>query len=253
MVLFLRLLPLLIACLEAAVFWLQLRQPLSYPWIVLLGVLALPLATVLIAWKRLPIRDAFERMLPSFVLIASLAFALLLVEGPVAVWMVVVLAALTALISLEFLFLLVYDPPRYPVNGLSRANIAFVPIAVWYAASTSNGLIIFLHVSPAWHVALMVVIGALLFRTTGHTGATAREQGVWSLVGMVVGLHAGLLGIMLPVAMPVHGLISAMLMSASLRVRRYVYEPRLSARQAWIEGSAALILFTTALATAKWL
>lgn len=253
MMLLYRLLPFLIALLEAAVFWWQIRNPLTFPWIVILGIFALPAATIAIAWKRIPLRDAFERMLPSWILLLALAFALLLIEGPFAVGAVVFLSGLSTFISLELLFLLVYDPPRYPVNGISHANIAFVPLAVWYAASTSVGLLVFLHTPPVWHVMVMVVLGAVLFRTTGHAGASLHEKAVWSLIGAIVGAHVGLLGIMLPLSMPMHGLIAAVIMSAALRVRRYVYAPRPSTKQAWIEGAAAILLFISSLATAKWL
>lgn len=253
MILLLRFLPFIVAFLEGGVFWLQMQNPLTYPWIIAVGIVALPVATFLISWKRLPLSDAFERMLPSWVLLIALAFALLLTEGPLAVWAVILIAAGSAFISLELLFLLVYDPPRYPVNGISRANIAYVPMAVWYAASTSVGLLVFLHTPPIWHVAIMVILGAILFRVTGHSGASLHEKAVWSLVGAIVGAHVGLLGIMLPVSMPVHGLIAAAIMSAALRARRYIYAPRPSSRQAWIEGIAAVLLFISSLATAKWL
>ncbi|MEO5927246.1 MAG: hypothetical protein ABIO72_00925 [Patescibacteria group bacterium] len=253
MILLYRFLPLLVAVLEGVLFWSQMNNPLTYPWIVVFGIIALPAATVAIAWKRLPLSDAFERILPSFILLLALAFALLLVEGPLAVWAVIIIASVSVFISLELLFLLVYDPPRYPVNGISRANIAYVPIAVWYAASTSVGLLVFLHTPPIWHVALMTVLGAVLFRTTGHSGASLHEKAVWSLLGALVGVHIGLLGIMLPISMPMHGLIAAFLVSVTLRARRYLYAPHPSPRQAWIEGVAAVLLFVTSLSTAKWL
>jgi hypothetical protein len=253
MILFLRFLPLLVAILEGLVFWAQLQEPLLYPWVVGIGILALPAATIAISWKRLPLRDAFERMLPSFVLLLALAFALLLVEGQLGMWAVILVAVVSSFISLELLFLLVYDAPRYPVNGISRANIAYVPIAVWYAASTSVGLLVFLHTPPTWHVALMVVLGAVLFRTTGHSGASLHEKAVWSLLGAIIGAHVGLLGIMLPVSMPMHGLIAAFIVSVTLRARRYLYAPHPSNRQAWIEGIASILLFIGSLATAKWL
>lgn len=253
MTIFLRLLPWLIALGEGILFWFQLQHPLTYPWIVIFGVIAMPLATIAIAWRRFLLRDAFERMLPSYVLIASLAFALLLAEGTIAVWCVIAIAMITSFISLELLFLMVYDPSRYPVNGISRANVAYVPVAVWYAASTSNGLIVFLHAAPIWHISLLTVMGAILFRTTEHATATREEKSVWMILGAVIGAQVGLLGVMLPVSMPLHGLIAAAILSSALRVRRYLYHPKPSLRQAWIEGIGAVVLFIGALATAKWL
>ncbi len=251
--LLLRLLPFCVALIEGVCFWLQLLHPLAYPWIAALGVLAMPSAVVMIAWRRISLHDAFERMLPSIVLTISLAFALLLVEGRVAIWSLLAIAAGSAYLSLEMLFVMVYHPSRYPVNGLSRINIAYVPVAVWYAASTSSGLLVFLHTRSIWHVVLMTVIGAALFRTTGHTDATAEEKNIWMVLGALIGVHVGLLGILLPVAMSVQGLIAAFLLSATLRIRRYLYHPKPSRMQAWIEGGAAFALFLLTLVTAKWL
>lgn len=253
MIVFLRLLPLGVAALQIAAFVYQVRQPLSYPWVVLFGVAALPAASFAIGWSRVRMRDVVGRMLPSFVLLASLGFALLLAEGRWAVWTIILLASATCFISLELLFLLAYDPPRYPVNGLSRVNIAYVPIAVWYAAATSSGLLVFLHMEKVWHVVFMTLLGAVLFHTTDHQDVTFRGRTLWTLLGALVGLHAGLLGVLLPLSMPMQGIIAAFMLSASLRVRRYLYDPKPSVKQAWVEGVAAASAFVAVLTSAKWL
>lgn len=253
MTIFFRFLPFLVALLQVGIFYGQISHPLSYPWLVLIGVIALPVASFAISWKRLAWRDMLSRMVPSFILLASLAFSLLLVEGALAVWTVIVLASVSCYASLELLFLLVYHPSRYPVNGLSRVNIAYVPIAIWYAAATSSGLLVFLMMDRVWHVLFMVVLGALLFRTTGHTEASMVEKTVWTILGALIGAHVGLLGILLPVSMPVQGLIAAFLLSGSLRTRRYIYEPKPSGQQAWIEALSAVAAFVVVLSTTKWL
>lgn len=250
---FLRLLPFFIALITALVFFLQLQHPLQYPWIVIIGVIILPLASVGLAWKKLSFRDLLEKMLPSYILTTSLAFSLLLLEGQFSFLLVIALAAIATFLSLELLFLLVYDPSRYPVNGLSRLTIAYVPIAIWYAAATSSGLMIFLHTDRFWHILLMTLLGAILFRTTGHPGATPSQNAIWMLIGALLGAHVGLLGVMLPLAMPVQGTIAALLLCGPLRVRRYMHSPKPTLRQAWIEGATVVAAFIMTLATAKWL
>lgn len=253
MTIFLRILPFLVSLFEVGVFYLQITKPLTYPWIVLAGVVALPLASFAISFKRLSLRDMLGKMIPSFVLLATLAFSLLLAEGAFAVWAIIILAALSCFISLELLFLLISHSSRYPVNGLSRVNIAYVPIAIWYAAATSSGLLVFLHMDRVWHVVFMLSLGGILFRTTGHAGASASEKTVWTVLGMLVGAQAGLLGVLLPVSMAMQGTIAAFILCVSLRARRYMVEPKPTGRQAWVEAVTAAASFAVVLSTAKWL
>lgn len=252
MILLLRILPFCVALFEACVFIVQQQYPSAYPWIVSTGFVVLVIATMLLGWKRVHFFDLLEKMLPTYVLFASLAFGLLLVEGPVAIWITIGLAALSSFLSLELLFLLAYHPSAYPVNGLSRLNIAYVPLSVWYAVFTSSGLMIFLHSSRVWHLLITVLLGGVLFRTTGHPGATHRQNAVWTVIGCLVGLEIGLAGWMLPLSMQMQGIVAAGLFVGMLRVRRYLYEPRPSRRTAWSESIAFVVLFVASLLTAKW-
>lgn len=253
MIIILRALPALVAILQLVVVYNQAQHPLQYPWIVLVGVVALPLASIAIAWRRVGFIDMLEKMTPSFVLMASLAFALLLTEGRASLTFIAIIASVASFVSLELLFILAFNPARYPVNGLSRVNIAYVPLAVWYVAATSSGLLTFLHMDRVWHVAIMVGLGAVLFRTTGHPGATFQQNIVWTILGALIGAHIGLLGILLSVSMATQGIIAAFLLSSALRARRYMYDPKPSVRQAWVEGVGAAALFSLVLGTAKWL
>lgn len=253
MILFLRLVPLLVGLLEAGVFWAQRGNPTFYPWIVVVGVAAVPSASLLIAWGRVRFFDLLEKMTPSFLLIASLAFGLLLIEGTVPFMVMLALASVCSFISLELLFLLSYHPSAYPVNGLSRLNIAYVPLIVWYAVATSSGLRVFLHVNPAWHLVLVAALGVVLFRTTGHPGASLRQNAVWAVVGALVGFEVGAVGLLLPLSMEMQGLLAAILLCATLRARRYLYDPKPSRRMAWLEASAATSVFLMSLLSAKWL
>lgn len=253
MIVFIRFLPLLAALLNAALFWLQTEQPGTYPFFVLIGVASVPVASFLIAWRRLKLTDLLEKMAPTFVFLLSLAFGLLLAEHPPAILTIVVLASVATYLSLELLFLLAFNPAAYPVNGLSRVNMAYVPIAVWYAVSTSAGLLVFLHVNRAIHLLITAGLGALLFRTTNHPGATSRQNAVWTLVGVLTGLEIGWIGLLLPISMGMQGIVAALIFTSALRVRRYLFDPKPSRRMAWSEAAAVFLLCVALAGTAKWL
>jgi hypothetical protein len=253
MMLFLRILPFLVGACQALVFWMQLEQPLRYPWIVLIGVCSLPLAVFALTWKRIRFLDVLEKMIPTFVLVLTLAFGLLLAEGAFARTVIIVLAALASMVSLEFLFLLICQPERYPVNGLSRLNLAYVPLIFWYVAATSSGLLVFVHADRGAYIIVLMAVSMILFRTTGYPGASFQQHLIWMTVGAMIGLHVALLGIFLPINMAAQGMIAALVGSAALRARRYMYTPLLSPRQAWIEGVTALVAFIAIVSTAKWI
>lgn len=253
MMLLLRLLPYFTPLVVAVTGWLGWRYPAFFPWMFVLGFAVVFLAASAIAWRRVRMADFLEKMAPTFLLMAALAFSSILVEGTLAHIAWLVIAALGSGLSLELLFLYAYDPLRYPVNGLSHVNIGYIPIIAWYAASTSSGLIMFLHTDRVWHVVLMVVLSVMMFRTTGHPGATREQNAVWSLFGGLVGLHVGLLGIVLPLSLSMQGVVAAVIISASLRVRRYMYDPKPSFRQGWMELSFASVALLSVLSTAKWL
>ncbi len=253
MILFLRTLPFLVGALQAFAFLYQSKFVYTYPWLVLLGILFVPISATLITWKKIPYRDLLQKMLPTYVTLACLAFGLLLVEGAWQFWLLAGCAIAVSCISLELLFLLQYDPAAYPVHGISRVNVGYVPIAVWYAASTSIGMITFLHTDPRWHLALMSVLGALLFRSTGHEDATSTQTTQWTLFGALIGVEVGIIGIFLPIPMQTQGLLAAILLSAVLRSRRYLYAPQPSKMVAYIESSAAVIVFIVMLTTTTWI
>ncbi len=253
MIFFYRLLPFICSIAIVLSFWIQTRYPFQYPWMALFGVIFLPLASFWMARGRVGYKDLIEKMLPTLIFIFALIFALLLAEGSTQIIAIMILAGVSTYLSLELLFLLAFAPPRYPVHGLSRVNIAYVPFIIYYIVATSVGLIIFVH-TPFWiHVLIMVVLGLILFRTTGHPEATKEQNQRWMLVGFITGLHLGLLGIMLPLSMFAQGAIAMILFSFMLRLRRYLYNPLPVKKQAWLEGATAVILLSVILITSRWL
>lgn len=253
MILILRLLPMLTGLAVAGLFAWQRVHPTVYPWAVVLAAAMVIGVSLILAWRKGSLRDLSEKMAPTVIAVISLGFGLLLSEGRLANIAVVTLAGVCTFTALELLFVYVFHPASYPVNGLSRLNIAFVPLSAWYAAATSVGLLTFLHTPRVWHVVLLTVMGAILFRTTGHPGASAAQNRVWMLIGAATGLHVGWVSLTLPLSMPIHGAFAALVFASVLRVRRYLYDPRPSRRAAWGESIGACILLISVLATAQWL
>jgi len=248
-----RLLPAATALAVGILYYAQFENSLSYPWIAVLGTLAVMIAAWLMSRTRVSLVDMVEKMLPTFLLLGVLVFGMLLSEGELARWAIIVLAVLSSFLSLELLFLLSFTPSRYPVNGLSHVNIALVPFILWYTVSTSVGLIAFLHSSKWIYVALVTIVSVILFRTTGHPGATKEQNMVWMFIGGAVGLHVGLLSVMLPLSMAAQGAMACLIFCVVLRMRRYLYHPIPGKQQAWMEGLAALVLIITLITTSRWL
>ncbi|MFZ6015349.1 MAG: hypothetical protein ACOYUZ_03260 [Patescibacteria group bacterium] len=241
------------AILVAVSFYFQFERPFEYPYIALIGVAGVLGSVFLMAKGRLSFFDVTEKILPTVLLEMVLVFSILLIEGDIQKLIAVLLGSVAAFLSLELLFFLAFMPSRYPVHGLSRVNIAYVPFIIWYTAATSVGLIIFLH-SPKWiHVLIMLVLGVTLFRTTGHPEATKEQNSRWMMIGAVVGLHLGILGAMLPLSMFAQGAIAMIVFSVMLRLRRYLYHPIPGKVQAWFEGVAATVFFGIVLITSRWL
>ncbi len=248
-----RLLPATTALAVGILYYVQFENSLAYPWIAILGTLSVVFVAWLMSRTRVSLVDMVEKMLPTFLLLGVLVFGMLLSEGELAKWSIIVLSVLSSFLSLELLFLLSFMPSRYPVNGLSHVNIALVPFILWYTVSTSVGLIAFLHSSKWIYVALVAVVSVILFRTTGHPGATKEQNVIWMFIGAAVGLHIGLLSVMLPLSMAVQGAMACLIFCIVLRMRRYLYHPIPSKQQAWMEGLAALVLILTLITTSRWL
>ncbi|MFH1620716.1 MAG: hypothetical protein ABIB04_01385 [Patescibacteria group bacterium] len=253
MAILLRMTPFLAALLEALIFWYQRDYPSLYPWLIVSGMVIFVFVSLVLSWGRLELKNMLEKMMPVFLLLLSLSFGLLLVESAAERLIMTFLVAASSFVALDLLFLLSYRPASYPVNGLSHLNIAFIPVISWYAMSTSAGLMTFLHSNRLWHVLLGMILGVILFRVTGHPGATRTQNSVWTLVGGLTGLEVGLMGLILPVSLNMQGLLAAIFFTATLRARRYLYDPKPPRRLAISEAIVVLILFSASLLTARWL
>lgn len=253
MILIIRVLPLLVGCLTTAVFWWQRSLPGFYPWLSLSGVLFFVLACLIIAGRRISRSELIEIMAPSFILLLSLVFGILLIERTASMIFLAGLAGVASLVALELLFLQARNPALYPVNGLSHLNVALVPLAIWYAVSTSAGLLVFLHTPGLWHVLIVMSMAVILFRTTNHRDAKKEQKNIWMVVGGLAGLGVGLIGLILPVSIVMQGFLAALILAGVLRVRRYLYEPKPSRRTAWLELSLGFGAFVASIVSTKWL
>ncbi len=250
--LFLRLLPWLVGALGLAASEWVWRHPEDYPWPLAATILAFLAASAVLAWKQLSLREWLNKMLPTAIAAASAALVFLMIEQT---WERVILTIAFAglpLFALELLFLLAYQPTRYPVNGLSRLNLALVPVTVFSLALGLVGMQVFIR-SPDWLTVLVfAATGACLALLTAHPSDSRLQHARWGLFGALIGLHAGILCIILPLALPVIGCLAALTFAWPLRARRYGHEPKPPARLAWTEGLAALVLFLTLVLTSRW-
>ncbi|MDO8584409.1 MAG: hypothetical protein Q7R83_04495 [bacterium] len=247
-----RLLPFLAAVLGAVAALFQWRDPQLYPWPFVWFGLFYVFAIVLLTRGRLPWLEAVSKSVPSVLALTAAALSMLVVEGDWAHWFFVGLFALVPYIVLELLFLLAWAPVRYPVNSVSRLNIAFFILSCCFIAFAFDGLQIFLRF-PSWVVLLLMALWtAGGYVLTSHPTATRKSKERWGVIGACVGLQAGLLVVALPNSMLVLGTTCALLVGIPLRARRYSFHPLPALRTAWIEGGLCLVLFTGVLFVARW-
>lgn len=251
-ILFYRFLPLLSALLAFAAANWQWQHASSYPFPLALSLLWTVAAILLIGWSRLSWSAGLEKMLPTVIALVILGFGFLVAEDSAERWTRTILFAGIPFLALELFFLAAFDPARYPVNGLSRLNLALVPFSAFFFTSTLNGLFVFVRIP--WYTAPLglMLFGAVFYFFTSHPTATDAQKRHWGWLGGLIGLHAGLLSLLLPVAMAVHGAIVALMIAFPLRLRRYAYQPVPSEKLAWAEGTLALVLFAGLLLVSRW-
>jgi len=251
--LFRRTLPLLVAILGGGLGYVQFRFPLSYPWplVVLLVAFSSAVAFYAVENKK-EWRQIVAQIIPTTFFLLAIGASVLLAETVFTKWLIAILLFVIPLLSLELLYLAYFESFRYPVNAISRINIAFVPAISFLFGVTGNGLHVFLRLSPLYGLIIFpTAIGVLYFLTSHPTAATLHRLR-WAALGAALGMQVAILVFILPVPLPVHGAIAAILVSTPIRIRRYAYAPTPSKRHAWFEGITVFIFFLTILLISPW-
>ncbi|MDO8617947.1 MAG: hypothetical protein Q7N87_03630 [Candidatus Uhrbacteria bacterium] len=251
--LFLRIIPAITAFFSfLAALW-QWVHPLNYPWpLVWFGVWVV-FASFILVWRHLSWRDALDKLIPFFITLLSLGLGFLVVGSFFGRLVLTALFIGIPYFILELLFLLIHAPARYPVNGLSRFNIALVPVATLFFAASLNGLNVGLRL-PWWIITgAFCIFGAALFFFTAHPTASRVHRLRWSALGGLVGAHIGILEWVLPLSMFAQGALAAFLLFVPLRFRRYLYQPQPARRVAWSESVLASVCFLVILISARWI
>lgn len=248
----LRPLPWLVGGLSLLLSWLQWEFPFAYPWPLVVLLVAYLAAGILYAYDHLKFWDAAARILPAGLFLVSAAVAFLIIEQPLVRAVLCLVVAFIPFFSLDLLYLALYDPAKYPVNGLSRFNLALAPSSIFLLTIGLGGLQVFLKVQP-WIVLLVLPIYAgIFFLITSHPTADQAHRSRWTGVGALVGFKAAALSLALPVALPVQGALAALLVALPLRVRRYGYAPEPTRRQAILETCLHLSCFVLLLLVSRW-
>lgn len=228
------------------------RHPRDYPWALAAVLASYVAASVTLGWKRLGPKDLAEKMLmPGFAFV-SLALASLMAEHTAERIALTTLLTVVPFYALELLYLLAHQPSRYPVNGLSRLNLALVPLAAFCVAVGLIGMQIFIR-WPDWGTVLaFTAFGAAVARLTEHPTVGRAAALRWTVFGAVLGLHVGILAVVLPVGLEVTGSLAALAFAWPLRARRYSYEPKPPRRLAIAESAGAAALFVAILLVSRW-
>ena len=230
----------------------QWRDASLYPWPLIALLAAYCTAIGFIAYRRLPAKELLTKMAPSVIALISMGFAFLLIETPESRLALSLLVAGSTAVSLEMLWLLLFDPSRYPVHGLSRLNLAFMPLAAFFTGLSLTGLGYFIR-TPEWITPVTLgMLGGLAFILTSPHSQSMSHRIRWGILGIAIGFQAGILAIILPVSIMVQGALAAMLFAIPLRIRRYSTGVTPRSLMAWSEGIGVSILFLTILLVSRW-
>lgn len=228
------------------------RHPSDYPWALVAVLVAYLASSVVLGWKRLGPKDLVTKMLTPAIAFVTLSLAALLAERMEERLALTALLTLVPAYALDLLFLLTHQPSRYPVNGLSRFNLALVPLSAFCAAVGLVGMQIFVQL-PKWIIILsFTILGATLARLTEHPNVGRVVVGRWTIFGAILGLHVGILSVVLPVGLEVIGALAAIAFAWPLRARRYGYEPKPPRSLAIAETTGATVLYLAILLVSRW-
>lgn len=245
-------LPWIVGGLGLLLSWLQWKFPLTYPWPLLALLIAYLAAGGIYAYGRLKFLDAAGRLLPTALFIISASLSFLVIEQPLIRTALTLAVAFVPFFSLDLLYLALCDPARYPVNGLSRLNLALAPSAIFLLTIGLGGLQVFLRIQPWIALLALPFLAAVFFLVTSHPTADQAHRSRWTGIGAIAGFKAAALSLALPLALPVQGALAALIVALPLRVRRYGYAPAPSRRQAIVETCLHLGCFLLLLLVSRW-
>lgn len=253
MMLLLRVLPVIAGLTGGGLFFAQVRDANTYPWMLLPVVLIYVGSAVALHWRRWKGAEQIRSLIPSLIALVALGAGLLLTEGVIAQWLIPVFAGLVLYAVFELRFLHAFIPARYPVNGISHVNLFLVPFVFWIAGYTSVGLVVFMLANKWIPVGVMTFLGCVLFYSTSHAEASVVQRWRWTWLGAWIGFQIGLLEIFLPLNLFVHAAIAALCAGYALRVRRYGIQPPISDRLMMMESIGAMVLLGVLIFTSRWL
>jgi hypothetical protein len=252
MMLLLRVVSILAGLANGYLFFLQVQRPAYYPWICVPS-LVIYLVSVLVInrghWKGV---EHVRTLIPAAVSIVISGCGLLLTEGVLLQWVIPCFVGLVTYTVLELQFFHAYAPARYPANGISHVNLLLVPCLFWISAYTSVGVTIFVNVSRSIPVLVMSGVGFVLFYATSYAEATMTERWRWTWIGTWVGMQIGILGVVLPLNLYIHGAIAALCGGFALRVRRYSIQPPIVSRTIWTEFVLFFAFLIAICVTTRW-
>lgn len=238
--------------LFVSLWQLDSAHALTYPWPLVFFLGWFLLVAIVLAWRRLTLRDAIEKIFPSVLILATIGLGFLMAETAFERWILVVLYTVIPFLILELLFLFIYAPSRYPVSGLSRSNITLIPLGAFYLGSSLNQLSVFIRLHPWVFFLACILFSGLTFLLTGHPTASPSHRRRWGILGGIIGLQVAFIGLLLPISIAAHGALTALFVAFPLRLRRYAYQPTPSRRLAWGEGILVFCILIILLVSSRW-
>ncbi|MFO0764668.1 MAG: hypothetical protein U0487_01310 [Patescibacteria group bacterium] len=223
----------------------------TFPWLFGVSVLVFVASAALIGYKRLALREWIKVIPPVMTFLIAGGAALLVESGLQQLFFSLFVGGL-AYLTLELLYLLGHEPSKYPVHGLSRLNLALIPLGMFFLAMTLSGLQAFIRF-PFWTSPFFgVIYGVVTFACTAHHASDRDQDRRWVLMGVLVGAHAGILAMLLPLDVIASGVIAALLFALPFRARRYAHEPKPKKQSAIIESSLFLACFLAVILFSRW-
>ncbi|MCA9390761.1 MAG: hypothetical protein KC582_00705, partial [Candidatus Magasanikbacteria bacterium] len=180
----------------------------TFPLLYIASALVFIVSAALIGYRRLAWREWIKVIPPVVTFLIAGGAALLVESGSQQILFSLFVSGL-AYLTLELLYLLGVEPSKYPVHGLSRLNLALIPLGMFFLTMTLSGLQAFIRF-PFWMSPFFgLAYGVLTFACTSHHTADKEQNKRWLFMGGLVGLHAGIFAMILPLDVIASGVMAA--------------------------------------------